>query len=157
MPQMRHFMLRSRYMETTISTITELETLARDFVAGLSPHVDRATFVGLSGELGSGKTAFVKAVAKAFGVNEEITSPTFVIEKRYLIPHGMPFRTLVHIDAYRLNGGAELRPLRFGETLVDPKNLVLLEWPEQVNDALPVDRQTLHFVHVDDTTRKIHS
>jgi tRNA threonylcarbamoyladenosine biosynthesis protein TsaE len=142
-------------MERTIRSVSELEVFAREFIASLSSRDDRATFIGLSGDLGSGKTAFVKAVAKVLGVHEEITSPTFVIEKRYALPVGNVFTTLIHIDAYRLNNGTELKPLKWEETLANPTHLIFLEWPEQVSDAIPADGSTLQFLHVDNATRQI--
>lgn len=95
-----------------------------------------ATLVTLSGELGAGKTAFTKAAAKALGVEEIITSPTFVLEKIYLLGE-QPFKRLIHIDAYRLEKGADLAPLGFDELMQDAGNLILLEWPEKVDDVLP--------------------
>lgn len=118
---------------------------AARFVAGLSPRTDSATVVALSGELGAGKTAFVKGVAKALGLHEHITSPTFVIMKLY--PIGKPkasngagdrrFKKLVHIDAYRLKGEHHLKVLGWEELLRDPGNLICVEWPEQAAGAIP--------------------
>ncbi len=128
-------------MEKTIRSLTELEVEARRFVGSLSPQPRGATLVTLSGELGAGKTSFTKAVAKAFGVEETVTSPTFVLEKIYSLPvfegHLVSFKRLVHIDAYRLESGRELIPLGFDELMEDADNLILLEWPEKVADLLP--------------------
>lgn len=129
-------------MEKVIKSLEELEAEAARFVAGLAPRAGEATLVTLSGELGAGKTAFAKAVAKVLGVEEVVTSPTFVLEKIYPVkPYGhgasAAFERLVHIDAYRLESGAELAPLGFGELMKDSNNLILLEWPEKVADALP--------------------
>ena len=100
----------------------------------------------LSGELGAGKTAFTKAVAQAFGVSEIVNSPTFVLEKIYDLPTGSAFSKLIHIDAYRLESGAELAPLELGPLMKDMKNLILLEWPEKVADALPKATHTISIV-----------
>jgi tRNA threonylcarbamoyladenosine biosynthesis protein TsaE len=128
-------------MEKIIRTLAELEAEVARFVGGLAPSPRGATLVTLSGELGVGKTAFTKAVAKALGVEEIVTSPTFVLEKIYLLPsfdgHAVLFKRLVHIDAYRLEKGADLAPLGFNELMRDSGNLILLEWPEKVRDALP--------------------
>ncbi len=128
---------------TVIKTLEELDGEAQAFIAGLSPRDDGATLVTLSGELGAGKTAFVKAVAKAFGIKEVVTSPTFVLEKIYKVGHPMSnFGRLVHIDACRLESGADLKPLGFDELMKDSENLILLEWPEKVG----LDGSaTLHF------------
>jgi tRNA threonylcarbamoyladenosine biosynthesis protein TsaE len=124
-------------MEKTVHSLAEFEAEAAAFAAGLPPRKEGATLVTLSGELGAGKTAFTKAAAKAFGITEEVTSPTFLIMKSYALPEGAAFRTLAHIDAYRLGSGADLSPLKFDAVLADPGTLVMLEWPERVADVLP--------------------
>lgn len=119
----------------TIRTLDELAAEAKRFALALAPQEGGATLVTLSGDLGAGKTAFAGAVAKALGVEEPVTSPTFVLEKIYALPEcdvERGFIRLVHIDAYRLNGAAELSPLGFDELMNDSGNLILLEWPEKV-------------------------
>ena len=123
-------------MEVRIQTLAELEQEAARFVGPLAPR-ENATLVTLSGELGTGKTAFVKAAAHSLGVEEVMTSPTFVLEKIYLLPEGKRFKRLIHIDAYRLEKGNELSALGFDELMQDATNLVFLEWPEKVAGALP--------------------
>ena len=128
-------------MQKEIKTLAELEEEAKRFVNTLAPSQRDATLVTLVGELGAGKTAFTKAVAHALGVEEVITSPTFVLEKIYLLPRyrggeTATFARLVHIDAYRLEKGTDLSPLGFDELMKDSGNLILLEWPEKVSDAL---------------------
>jgi tRNA threonylcarbamoyladenosine biosynthesis protein TsaE len=130
-------------MEGTVRNLEELSAAARAFVEKLSPKEDGATLITLSGELGAGKTAFTKALASALGVEEEVTSPTFVLEKVYLLPEGRNFSRLAHIDAYRLKEGSELAALGFDELMKDKDTLVILEWPERVQDALPHATHTL--------------
>lgn len=125
-----------------IRSLEELASLARDVVSVLPLHHDRATLLGLSGELGAGKTAFTKEVARALGVRGEVTSPTFVIEKRYSTGDTR-FPSLVHIDAYRLAGPEELERIGFRETTSIPGRLVILEWPEIVAGALPQDMSVI--------------
>lgn len=125
-------------MEKPLPTLEELQAEAASYVRGLQAKNDGATLITLSGELGAGKTSYAQGVAKAFGVIDHVTSPTFVLEKVYALV-GKPggFSRLVHIDAYRLKGGEELGPLGFDELMQDTGNLILLEWPERVADALP--------------------
>ncbi|HVX90095.1 MAG TPA: tRNA (adenosine(37)-N6)-threonylcarbamoyltransferase complex ATPase subunit type 1 TsaE [Candidatus Paceibacterota bacterium] len=123
-------------MEKVLPDVAALAAEATRFASGLRPADGRATLVTLSGELGAGKTAFTKAVARALGVTDELTSPTFVIQKNYPL-HDQAFKTLVHIDAYRLKSGQELNPLHFDETLKQADNLIMLEWPEMVQEILP--------------------
>lgn len=122
------------------ATITSLDALAREaasFLETLEPHTNHATLVTLSGDLGAGKTAFTQALAAALGVDEPITSPTFVIAKSYALPEGLSFSQLLHIDAYRLTTGAELDRIGFTDAYTDPTTFIVLEWPEMVADALP--------------------
>lgn len=123
-------------MSAFLPTLESLQEEAVSFTERLSPNPDRATLVTLSGDLGAGKTSFVQGIARALGVREVITSPTFVLEKTYELKDA-PFAMLVHIDAYRLEGDASLTPLGFHERYVDPSNLILLEWPEMVAEQLP--------------------
>jgi len=123
----------------TLDTLESLQEEAARFAASLEPSKQTATLVTLSGELGAGKTSFAQGIARALGVDERVTSPTFVLEKIYELPEetGRGFFRLAHLDAYRLQGPHALAPLGFDETMEDPKTLVLLEWPERVEKALP--------------------
>ncbi len=129
-------------MEKRIETLEELETEAVTFAKTLAP-LQSATLITLSGELGAGKTAFTKMLAKVFGIEEHVTSPTFVLEKIYKLPEEKLFKRLVHIDAYRLKDGSELSALGFDELMSDPETLVILEWPEMVADRLPSPAQRI--------------
>lgn len=126
-------------MTTVIATTEEaLQQEAVSLAARLTPHAEHATLITLSGDLGAGKTTFTQALARALGVEEPITSPTFVLAKAYTLPEGGEFERLVHIDAYRLSGGEnDMRAIGLTETYADPRALVVLEWPEMLGDALP--------------------
>ena len=142
-------------METSAETLADFEAEAVRFIATLVPS-ERATLITLSGELGAGKTVFAKAVAKFLGVEEIVTSPTFVLEKIYLLGgFASKFKRLVHIDAYRLEQGSDLAPLGFDELMQDAGNLILLEWPEKVSDALPVPSVKISITPQPDGSRTI--
>jgi len=121
----------------TISTSNSLEDTALHAqkwlqeITAMYSYKNTALVVGLSGHLGSGKTAYVKAVARILGITEEITSPTFVIMKMYNISYSS-WKKLVHIDAYRLEKKEELDALQWERVVADPQNLILMEWPENV-------------------------
>ena len=153
-------------MGKLIHTLAELDVEAARFIAGLAIKEGGATLITLSGDLGAGKTAFTKSVAHSLGVEEIVNSPTFVLEKIYLIPgrghrvssgHSVstPFKRLVHIDAYRLESGSDLTPLGFDELMQDSGNLILLEWPEKVADALPVPTIRISIAPLPDGSRTI--
>lgn len=139
----------------TITGLEDLRAEAEGFAASLAPKPDAATLVTLSGELGAGKTAFTQAVARSLGVTDPVTSPTFVLAKSYELPEGNGFRRLVHIDAYRLTDGKELKALDFAHTMEDPHTLVLLEWPEMVADTLPAADVAIRLEALPDETRTL--
>lgn len=147
-------------MERNLRTLEELAAEAARFTESLRKSDAEATLVTLSGELGAGKTAFAQAVANALGVKETVTSPTFVLEKIYQLPNIWTydvhiFQRLVHIDAYRLEKGKDLAPLGFDELMQDAGNLILLEWPEKVRDALPEPDARITLVANGDGSRTI--
>lgn len=138
-------------------SLEETEQIAKDFIKkALAEKREKALVVGLHGDLGSGKTAFVQLVAKNLGIKETITSPTFVIQKTYNLQLTTNnFKKLIHIDAYRLESGRELEKLGWREIMNDPKNLILIEWPEIVSEILPKDFWRINFKFIDENTREI--
>ncbi|MBX4186932.1 MAG: tRNA (adenosine(37)-N6)-threonylcarbamoyltransferase complex ATPase subunit type 1 TsaE [Candidatus Doudnabacteria bacterium] len=81
--------------------------------------------IGLSGDLGSGKTTFTKALAKSLGI-KSVKSPTFIVAARHRLPH----QFLWHLDFYRLNETKQLQALGLTEIL-SGHNIVLIEWVEK--------------------------
>lgn len=90
--------------------------------------------LALHGDMGVGKTTLVQGVARGLGVTDQVTSPTFSI---YTLHRGAG-RTLVHLDAYRLEGESQVESLLLEEFLVSPYCLAV-EWPEKVGAWLPPD------------------
>ncbi len=105
-----------------------------------------ATVVALTGDLGAGKTTFVQGFARGLGARGRSPSPTFVIMRRRALRKG-PFKNLFHVDAYRLARPEHLAALEFDRILADPANLVLLEWPERAEGAVPKDAVKVFFVY----------
>lgn len=108
----------------------ETRNLARE-LAEMLP-VDRV--LALHGDLGAGKTTFVQGLAIGLGVTDAITSPTFNI---FHVHSGSRAR-LVHLDAYRLDGDAQLDALMLEDFLLSPWVLAV-EWPERISGWLPAD------------------
>lgn len=140
-------------MQKTLHSLEELAAEAGSFAQTLKPG-ETATLVTLSGELGAGKTTFTQALARTLGVTEHVTSPTFVLEKVYEL-EGQKFKRLVHIDAYRLEGGSALTPLGWDDLIEDAENLIVLEWPERVEDALPTPAHAIGLEALPDNARLI--
>ena len=104
--------------------------------------------------MGSGKTTFTKGFVSAFGVKQNVTSPTFVIEKIYKLPKSLgKFKHIIHIDAYRLSGGEEMIELGWKEIIENPENIILVEWPEKIADILPKNIKKIEFTFVDENQR----
>ncbi|OGI88050.1 tRNA (adenosine(37)-N6)-threonylcarbamoyltransferase complex ATPase subunit type 1 TsaE [Candidatus Nomurabacteria bacterium RIFCSPLOWO2_01_FULL_33_24] len=138
-----------------IKNLEEMKKLAERFIKSIDqPLENKATIVGLYGNLGSGKTAFVKKVAEVLGIKEHVISPTFVIFKNYKLNKSR-FQKLVHIDAYRLEDEEALNKLDFSKIIEDQNNLVLVEWANQVVSALPKDHLRINFEYINDQTRNI--
>jgi tRNA threonylcarbamoyladenosine biosynthesis protein TsaE len=140
-------------MEVVVETLEDTKGVAETFLESLTLE-DRAAVVGLSGELGAGKTAFVKLCAGLLGIQEEITSPTFVLLKRYPLRKNS-FSNLIHIDAYRLERGEDLLKLRWGDYVRERTNLIFIEWPEHISDILPKDMHHITFIVMDKERRLI--
>jgi|SRR3989344_721074 len=140
-------------MEETIFGADSMVRYATAFVRTLVPG-KTATVVGLAGDLGAGKTTFIQGAAKSLGIEESVTSPTFVIEKIYPLVD-QPFAHLIHIDAYRLKSADELVALGWGEIIRDPRNVIFIEWPERVSNIMPADAKRLKLRFIDEKTRGI--
>ena len=116
----------------------------------LAENIESEKFPGmlicLDGELGSGKTVFVKGFAKALGIEETITSPTFNLVKEY--EEGE--LTLCHMDVYRLDSDDETIGL---SDYLNSDAVCIIEWSEIIADQLPEERLDIKFKVIDDETR----
>ncbi len=101
-------------------------------IASQSRH--RAEIVFLQGDLGSGKTTFVKGFLKALGIVPRGASPTFVLMKHYPVSRrGSRIGHVYHYDAYRLSSVRDLDALGFFAASRDPRAVMLVEWPEKIS------------------------
>ncbi|OGZ63125.1 MAG: tRNA (adenosine(37)-N6)-threonylcarbamoyltransferase complex ATPase subunit type 1 TsaE, partial [Candidatus Spechtbacteria bacterium RIFCSPLOWO2_02_FULL_38_8] len=90
----------------------------------------------LVGELGAGKTQFAQGAAEYLGIKRNVTSPTFVLMKKYKLTGGN-FNAMYHIDCYRLHSSRELLDLGWKEIAKEPNNIIFIEWAEKVKNILP--------------------
>jgi tRNA threonylcarbamoyladenosine biosynthesis protein TsaE len=136
-------------MKEAVWDITDEQALDEVTRSVLTDHTnsnnESATVLALSGDLGTGKTTFVQHLARHLGITEPVTSPTFVIMKRYPIPQGQRFTTLVHIDAYRVEAPEELTILGLVGEISNPRNLICIEWAEKIPALLPSSATKLAF------------
>lgn len=107
--------------------------------------------IELVGDVGVGKTTFVRGFAEGLGIKEPITSPSFTISKSYACPDG---RTLIHYDFYRLND-----PGIMSEDLMDnlknSDNVIIIEWSDSVKDILPEKHTIINIKYNDDGNREL--
>lgn len=114
--------------------LTTISPEATDALAArLAAELPTDCVLALQGDLGVGKTTFVKGLASAWGVPDTVKSPTYNLVS---IHHGT--RQLVHVDAFRLESPEALDGLMLEEFLCPPFALVI-EWPERIADWLPPD------------------
>lgn len=115
-------------METVTSSPEETERLAAQLAARLRP----GDLVSVAGDLGAGKTTFVRGAARALGVTVPVTSPTFTIGQRYPAADG---RTVAHVDLYRVAALEDEDPELLADYL-GAQTVAFVEWPRGEERAL---------------------
>jgi tRNA threonylcarbamoyladenosine biosynthesis protein TsaE len=131
-------------VEVVTASPEETEALA----GRLAARLGAGDVVAVSGELGSGKTTFVRGAARALGFAGTVSSPTFTIGHRYDAP-----TPVAHLDLYRITG---LDPEEWGD--LEPYfdgTVAFVEWPEHGGDWLPAARATVTLHHVDESHRRV--
>ena len=104
--------------------------------------VEVPVFIGLSGELGAGKSVLARAIGGGAGVIARMPSPSYTLVQRYPADAG---RTLVHLDLYRIKSPDDLWELGWSQ-LADGDEIVLVEWPARAGSLLPEDRWLIELV-----------
>jgi tRNA threonylcarbamoyladenosine biosynthesis protein TsaE len=105
--------------------------------------------IALTGDLGSGKTFFVRSILKLFGI-EEVTSPTFSIVNTY-----SGDVVINHFDFYRLKKVVELYDIGFEEYLIDRSAITFIEWAEMFEEILPNNIYRINIAHLENSKREI--
>jgi tRNA threonylcarbamoyladenosine biosynthesis protein TsaE len=133
--------------------VTERETSSPEETAALAStlaaHLDAGDVVTVAGELGTGKTTFVRGACEALGVREHVTSPTYTIGHRY---HGDGVE-ISHLDLYRFEG---VSPAEWGD--LEPYfdgAVAFVEWPEAGEGVLPPPRYTVRLRHAGGARRVV--
>ncbi|MDR0862392.1 MAG: tRNA (adenosine(37)-N6)-threonylcarbamoyltransferase complex ATPase subunit type 1 TsaE [Oscillospiraceae bacterium] len=135
-------------MTITTNSERETSTVGKRLAARLSPN----TVVALFGDLGAGKTAFVRGLAEGLGIAARVSSPTFTIVNEY--PNIQAAMPLFHFDMYRLATSDELYDIGWDDYL-ERGGIIAVEWSENVEDALPPDCVTVRISKTDDSSRCI--
>lgn len=121
-----------------------------------------ALVLALVGDLGAGKTNFTQGLAKFLGIQQTVSSPTFVLMKRYSINSktssdlGLDgLSNLYHFDAYRLNNSKEILDLGWEDVVSSRENLIVVEWAEKIQDILSSDAVRVDFKSYNENQREI--
>lgn len=132
------------------SSAKDTITFAQEFLGTVAP----GGVVALIGDLGAGKTTFVQGIAHALGIEEPVTSPTFVLWRQYETQHEQ-FNFLHHFDLYRLESEKEVFDLGLQELFSQPDGLIIVEWADKFERLFPQETVWLTFKYIDDETREI--
>ena len=135
-------------LQTVSSAPSETRRLGRK----IGRLLRRGTILALSGDLGSGKTAFVQGLAAGLDVPEDcyVTSPTYTLINEY--PGRLP---VFHVDLYRISDPLEFDDIGLLDILYAPDNIVAVEWAERLGKDLPCDHLAVEFSILGDRVRKI--
>jgi len=137
-------------------TNSALET--EKFGEKLAKKIKKGGVIALYGDLGSGKTTFVKGLARGLGIKKRIVSPTFIFARQYMInrqPTTDNRQLLYHIDLYRIDKLEDARGLGLEEIFSDSNNIVVIEWAERIKKILPKKRTDIYFKYSGKNKREI--
>ena len=131
-----------------IFTSDSVET-TEEYGRNLAKELKGGNVVAFFGGMGIGKTAMVRGIASGCGINAEVSSPTFALVHDY---GGQP--PLVHFDMYRVNTWEDLYSTGYFDYL-DAGAILVVEWSENIENALPEDAIRIRLSRIDETTRRI--
>ena len=129
------------------SNFKETQKLGRDFAKVL----EKGDVLYLYGDLGSGKTTFVRGLAEGLGVKQRIISPTFIIVRSYKLE----VISFYHIDLYRVENEKDIKGLGLEEVINNPENIVVIEWADKLKSFSPEKRIDLKFSYEKEKVRRI--
>jgi len=140
-------MLYAKILNMKIISDEEMKQLGADFGAKLKG----GEVIELIGDVGAGKTTFVKGLAQGLEIDDDVQSPSFTISRNYAARGGL---TLNHYDFYRL-ADAGIMSMEIAESLQNPKNITVVEWGESVRNVLPDERIVVKITYLPTEGREI--
>jgi tRNA threonylcarbamoyladenosine biosynthesis protein TsaE len=138
------------YRSVSLVARTTSAEATRELAAGVAAHARAGDLILLAGDLGTGKTVFVQGFARGLGIDEQVTSPTFVL----LRPYEGPLLRLLHADIYRLDQLSEVLDLGLLEQLED-KAVACVEWGDLAEPVLPADFLAVRLTYGDDDDERV--
>ena len=134
-------------MKEIISTLDKLDAAAAEFLEAVGEN----RLIAFYGNLGAGKTTFIKALCDRLGVDDNVCSPTFTIVNEYRAADG---DSVFHFDFYRIDSLREAQDLGLDEYFYSGC-FCFMEWPEKIAELLPEETVEVHIEPLDESTRKI--
>lgn len=125
------------------------------FAQKIAQKLKGGEVIGLTGELGSGKTIFMKGLAEGLKVNNTITSPTFVLLKSYRGKIKNKKIELAHVDAYRIETIEDIKSIGIEDYLNHDDIILAIEWVEKIKEILPKNTIYIKFKHISENEREI--
>lgn len=132
--------------------ISNSETETEAIGVEVARSLPRGSVVLLDGDLGAGKTVFSRGFARALGIDEPVSSPTYTIVQEYELPEK---GRLYHLDLYRISGVDAALAFGVDEFLNDPSSYALVEWPERITGILPDNAVHITLKHIGENQREI--
>ncbi len=137
-------------------TISEKQTF--NLAKQIAKEFKSKKIIGLIGELGTGKTIFVKGLAAGLGIKKNITSPTFVLMRVYKIANRKSqIANFVHIDAYRIKSAKDLLAIGVEEYFKRPDTITVIEWADKIKEILPKETRYVKIKYQGGNKRIINS
>lgn len=130
-----------------INNISEIQESAKDFLS----HFPKPSVIAFFGEMGAGKTTFIKAICQELGVIDTVNSPTFAIINEYEVEQG---KNLYHFDLYRMEKPEEVVDIGFEDYLYSG-NWCFIEWPEIAESYFPENLVRVKIEEIENGRRKI--
>ena len=130
-------------MTRDFSIITKSAEETQKFGSDFALKLKKGDVVALYGDLGSGKTQLVKGMCSQFGVKQVVNSPTFIIVNEY---SSEKFAKIYHFDLYRMKSYDDVIDMGFDDYMING-DIVLIEWPEHIETALPDKTIKIHLAH----------
>jgi len=121
----------------------------------IAQHLHGGDVVCLYGELGAGKTTFVKGLSEGLGIKSRIISPTFVVVRTHAIDNKSGIEKIYHLDLYRLESEKDVEGIGFSEIVSEQGTVAIIEWPEKAGRLLPKNRIDIRFEYINDHSRQI--
>lgn len=134
-------------MNLKIESLDKINEVATDFIKSMGDN----TVFAFRGEMGAGKTTFIKAICENLGVSDTINSPTFAIVNEYRSDSG---ELIYHFDFYRINKIEEVFDFGY-EDYFYSGSLCFIEWPEKIESLLPKDTVNVFIKELEDGSREV--